>query len=126
MLQEVLAIDPWLAKMCLDRGVHASDEIQDQLVMTFIDELNNWNSDRRRAAIIELGEIRDETAIDALLEALYTEGNDTRMTVAWALGQLGATALPGLYVALYHEDANIRVSAIEALGYISDHDSVPE
>ncbi|MSP13936.1 MAG: hypothetical protein EXR62_13390, partial [Chloroflexi bacterium] len=71
---------------------------------------------RTRAAML-LGEIRDESTVQALVEALKDERWEVRRRVVDALGRIGGiTAEIGLKAALRDEEVSVRRRAAEVLG----------
>lgn len=87
---------------------------------------------RREGAIMELGDLRDDRAIDSLSRILTTPDNShafayrPRKLAAEALGKIGdARALPALFIA--SEDINliVRQAVAEALGKIGDASALP-
>lgn len=87
---------------------------------------------KREGAIIELGDLRDDRAIDPLSRILTTPDNShafayrPRKLAAEALGKIGdARALPALFIASEDIHLLVRQAVAEALGKIGDASAVP-
>jgi len=88
--------------------------------------LNDEDSDVRRSAAYALGKIRNEAAVEALLQALNDEDSDVRRSTAYALGKIrNEAAVEALLQALNDEDSNVRRSAAYALGEIASSKFLP-
>jgi HEAT repeat protein/predicted Ser/Thr protein kinase len=90
--------------------------------MGLIEMLRHEDADRRRNAVVALGETRavGQAAIPELLDVLEDEDEAVRCEAARALGRIGAAAaVPSLVLALSDATGDlVRVSAAEALGRI--------
>jgi hypothetical protein len=87
---------------------------------------------QREGAIIELGNLRDDRAIDPLARILTTPDNShafayrPRKLAAEALGKIGdPRALPALFIASDDIHLLVRQAVAEALGKIGDASAVP-
>lgn len=79
------------------------------------------NSDVRKGAAAGLGELKDETAVSSLIEALKDEDKYVRKNAAEALGKIGdKNAMEPLIEALKDEDWFVQEKAVAALGKIGD------
>jgi HEAT repeat protein len=67
-------------------------------------------------AAMELGEMKEQRAVEPLIKLLNRVDEFNRCHVVWALGELGdRRAIPGLTAALNDKDADVRQAAAEAL-----------
>ncbi|MFQ5456574.1 MAG: HEAT repeat domain-containing protein [Nitrospirota bacterium] len=53
-----------------------------------IDKLKSENVQQRRIAALELGDLKNPKALDALIDALSDKDRAVRMNVVWALGRI--------------------------------------
>jgi hypothetical protein len=91
----------------------------DALIEALKDEDSNvyWNSIE---ALVEIAK-KDLGVVDKLIKALRDEDSYVRISVAWALGEIGdARAVDALIEALRDEDSYVRESIAWALGAIGD------
>jgi HEAT repeat protein len=80
----------------------------------------------RQGSAMALGEIGDQSALEALVARLEDESHVVRQAAAIALGKLGAIeALPPLIRALEDESEIARRAAVNALGMIGDKRALP-
>ena len=83
------------------------------------------SSDVRKGAAAGLGELKDETAVDPLIEALKDEDKYVRKNAAEALGKIGdRRAMEPLIEALGDKDWFVQEKAAAALGKIGDKRAV--
>jgi vesicle coat complex subunit len=88
-----------------------------------IERLKDKNSDVHDKSIDALVKIakKDLGVVDKLIKALKDEDSYVRISVAWALGEIGdARAVDALIEALRDEDRYVRESVAWALGAIGD------
>jgi HEAT repeat protein len=88
-----------------------------------IERLKDKNSDVHDKSIDALVKIakKDLGVVDKLIKALRDEDSYVRISVAWALGEIGdARAVDALIEALRDEDRYVRESVAWALGAIGD------
>lgn len=79
----------------------------------------------RYYAVHLLGELKDRSAIPVLVPLLTDPDVDYK--VPWALGEIGGEeALDGLIVALESSNAQVRVSAIEAIQKLGGRRAIPQ
>ena len=72
-----------------------------------------------------LGRIKDESAVEPLIEFLTQEDSDLRLNAAMALGKIGdRRAVVRLIILLGDENWYVRWHAAEALGNIRDERAV--
>jgi 3-methyladenine DNA glycosylase AlkD len=91
----------------------------DALIEALKDEDSDvyWNS---IDALVKIAK-KDLGVVDKLIKALKDEDSDVRISVAWALGEIGdASAVDALIEALRDEDSYVRESVAWALGAIGD------
>jgi len=75
----------------------------------------------RKSAATALGDLGDERAVEALIEALKDEDNFVRKMAATACGKIrGRKAVEPLIEALADDDPFVRERATESLGKIGD------
>lgn len=87
-------------------------------VEPLIAALNNKDSSVRNKAVLALGKIKDDRAVEALIMTLKDEYR--RFTVIGALKTSGELAVGPLIIALTNEDSLVREGAAIALGKIED------
>lgn len=88
-------------------------------------QLTHPNRNIRSHAALALGKFGDESAVDALLEALYTEPDFfVREDITWALARMGDTAIEPLIDLLKHDNPEARHAAAHTLGKIADKRAV--
>jgi HEAT repeat protein len=88
--------------------------------------LNNENSDIRLDAVEALGDIEDDSAVNALAAAMKDRDDLVRHTAAISLGRIGSpAAVAALVDALVgpHQDNWLRAAAAEALVEADDPDA---
>jgi len=95
-------------------------------VNQFISELNDKNWLVRWSAAKSLGEMKDSSAVAALIDAMADKDKDVRTSVAWALTNMGQNAVQPLIVLLkdVDKDSDVRINAIAALADLKDSRSV--
>lgn len=86
--------------------------------------LTDPNEMVRSAAALSLGEMRAESAIPALLNAVATDKTSAGNHAADALAKIGATAAEGLIALLAHPKKYVRLRAAKALVPIESHDAI--
>lgn len=111
--------DPWIA----EKAAKALGPLKDpRAVEPLIEALSILPV--RFGAIGALGIIGDPRAVDPLMK-IFLENESNGITVGWALGRLGPTAVEGLIKALGSEHVEVRRRAAEALGEIGDPRAIP-
>lgn len=107
-------------------GIVGSDEAVRALIMT----VKNDHEDliARGKAALMLGKLRDQRAVDSLIEALEAPGFQTPVYAAEALGKIGdQRAIRPLLAALEASNDTFRQAALEALkrlGHKPDDETV--
>ena len=92
----------------------------------YLNKLKDEDAKIRSYAAWKLGEIRDSTAIPALLEALKDKDWAVRENAERALGNIGdSIAIPALLEALKDEDRGVRYGAAKTLEDIGDSIAIP-
>jgi hypothetical protein len=87
---------------------------EDSSVDTLIDVLNENENEIKLAAVEAIGKIKNPQAIKTLINLL--ENQDLRLTVIWALGNIGDySAVPVMTELLDDEDKFVRYNAAQAL-----------
>lgn len=79
----------------------------------------------RSNAAKALGDIGNDVAIDALINALKDPDEDVKFHVARNLGKFGESAVPFLIDALKDPDEHVRRYAAWILGNIGDNQAIP-
>lgn len=109
-------------------GMVGGDEAVRALIMT----VNNDHEDliaRGRAAFM-LGQLRDQRAVEPLIQALTAPGHQTPVFAAEALGKIGdRRAVMPLLALLNTENDAFRSAALQALrkmGYEAETENEPE
>ncbi|TFG90597.1 MAG: HEAT repeat domain-containing protein [Candidatus Atribacteria bacterium] len=93
---------------------------QDQVIEGIIAALKD---EEKNGAVIALGEIGDERAVEPLKEALKDKSKDVQIWAAFSLYKLGDTQkIEFLITVLKDEDGNVRETAAEALNKITGKD----
>ena len=90
-------------------------------------ELQKGNVEQRGRAVLALGELQDERALESVIEALEgDEDTAVRYQATWALQDLGGQrALTALAEAVYRDsDDFVRQSAVEALARLGGQEVV--
>lgn len=91
-----------------------------------LDALHDDDARLRAAAAKALGEIGDPSAVPELLQIMNKDPDgNIRWTASGALSKMGASAVPGLTVALSDDDWKVRRSAAEALSGMREPAAVP-
>jgi HEAT repeat protein len=86
-----------------------------------IAQLRRGLPEERLAAARELGGLKAERAVPALIEALHDSQLGVRLAAAGALGEIGSPrATPALVVVLRDGDPQVRKAAASALGETAD------
>lgn len=81
----------------------------------------------RGAAAVSLGDMRESSAVPALIDLLADDHEGTRIAAAKALGQIGNDkASPALIRSLADPSPGVRASAAWSLGELTASDAVPE
>jgi HEAT repeat protein len=87
---------------------------------TLIDELANFDAERRRVAAAALGELEEEDAVPQLAELVYDDDIDVQIAAIQALGEIGgAEARECLELCMDDEEEAVRLAAEEALDRVS-------
>ncbi len=90
-------------------------------------ELHRGDAEQRGRAVLTLGELKDERALEPVIWALEgDEDPDVRRDAIWALEDLGGQiAIAALVEAVSRDsDESVRQRAVEALAEIGGHESV--
>ena len=85
----------------------------------FLKNLKGRNLALKMEAVLELGRLKDKSAVPALVEALADP--EIRALACWALGRIGEkTTAPRILVLLADKDPLVRHEAVLALARIRD------
>jgi len=89
----------------------------DEVVLKCLSDLKSSLAGVRSRAAWQLGQLRDRSAVPALIEALQDENEDVRWSAAWALGELGdEAAIPALEATSQNDESDdVRGRAWESL-----------
>jgi HEAT repeat protein len=103
------------------RGVHALASIGKPALGKLIEALGNEYKDVRLETVRLLGYLREKAAIPHLIEALKNKNGDLywRVSVIYALGEIGEPAVEPLIEALEDEDDDVRYFAADALKQVA-------
>lgn len=86
--------------------------------------MSSYPQENKIQAVFALGEIKDESAIDLLIEVLEGSQGELKVKTAEALGKIQSNkAVPALISSLKNEE--VRPTAIWALGNIDDESASP-
>ena len=86
-----------------------------------IARLKSADEDTREDAAEYLGNVGDERAVEALLEAVTDPSDDVREEAIQSLGKIGNTdCTPALIRALQDDEIGVRGAAIKSLGQVGD------
>ncbi len=118
IMQEIMAVDPYLAAECIENGVVVSPAILQTLKQILLEALEVPQTEPLAVnALVMLG----NSAVPDLLDALEDPDNPMRWRIIDLLGQLGDPgAIPVLMATLDDPDSTLRYSAVVALGEIAD------
>jgi HEAT repeat protein len=104
----------------------ALTDFRDQLAAPYIARLSSDSRPDLSRAAYALGQLRSESALQPLLEALKDPDPVVRWCAASALGQLRSeSALPALLEALKDPEASVRLRAASALGQLRPESALP-
>jgi HEAT repeat protein len=90
-------------------------------LLIIIARLTDYDSDVRRASLATLGEL-DEQAVEhagIIAERLEDEYEAVREAAVQTLGNMEDHAVPHAVARLEHDEANVRVAALQVLGALS-------
>ena len=94
---------------------YSQDQVIEGIIAALKDEFD------RKGAVIALGEIGDERAVEPLKQALKDKSKDVQIWAAFGLYKLGDTQkIEFLISALKDEDRDVRDAAARALGELKD------
>ncbi len=97
-----------------------ADNIDDAIA-----RLKKGDEDVREDAVEYLGNVGDQRAVEALMEAMIDPKDDIREKAAKGLGKIGGPdAVPVLIKALKDDSFGVRGEAIKALGRIGDQRAI--
>lgn len=123
--QQLLALreaDDADARFWAVRGLWANGS--DEAIRTLIEMVRDNDEMVRSGAALALGELKAETAVDALAERLIHDAGPTGDHAADALSKIGSPAADVLIEAMAHESPHVRVRAAKALGPIEARKSI--
>jgi HEAT repeat protein len=87
---------------------------------TLVEELTNFDTERRRIAAAALGELEEEDAVPQLAELVYDDDIDVQIAAIQSLGEIGgAEARECLELCMDDEEEAICLAAEEALNKVS-------
>ncbi|MBZ0282316.1 MAG: HEAT repeat domain-containing protein [Anaerolineae bacterium] len=91
------------------------------MIETLTQQLHHLDRNVRSRAALDLGNLGDQSALDVLIHALYTEMDFyVREDITWALVRMGSTAVQPLIDLLGHSNPAARHHAAHVLGKIGD------
>ena len=106
--------------------VKISVEVAIPILIQAIETKNHKNPDTAEIRTLILGNIRNEAAIPALLQALEHKNPDIREAAATSLGKIGSeAATSALLQALEDDSFSVREAVVVALGKIASDVAVP-
>jgi HEAT repeat protein len=107
-------------------AVEPLEKMGEPTVESLIHALKDEIDDVRFEAAEALGKIRDERAVEPLIQALKVEGESCGILkkAAEALGKIGEPAVESLIQALRDDDITVRYLAARTLGEIKDERAV--
>ena len=92
----------------------------------FVEATNDTHPAVRQAAILGLGRLGDDRALDALLSLVQTADGKHQHAAVGAVAQLqNQTSLPNLYPLTRSEDPLMRQYSVRALGWMPNSASIP-
>jgi HEAT repeat protein len=92
---------------------------------TLIEELTNFDAERRRVAAAALGELEEEDAVPQLAELVYDDDVDVQIAAIQALGKIGgAEARECLELCMDDEEEAVRLAAEEALDKVNGKENL--
>ncbi len=86
--------------------------------------LSDSSAEVRQAAALALSTRADESAVPALIHALYDEDSMVAGLAGNALGRVGAPAVPALLEVLNDAPQAVRIQVLRALVEIKDHRAI--
>lgn len=90
-----------------------------------LEELTNFDAERRRVAAAALGELEEEDAVPQLAELIYDDDTDVQIAAIRALGEIGgAEARECLELCMDDEEEAIRLAAEEAFNKVSGREDL--
>ncbi len=99
--------------------------LKDMSFETLIQALENKSSMVRRQALIALGRIGDERAVEPITGLLKDADPGVRFYIPVILDRIGGEKMiPALHEAVENETASVRISAIDILGRIEDETAI--
>jgi HEAT repeat protein len=106
------------------RAVHALGSIGEPALVKLVEALGSHYEDVKLEAVRCLGYLRYKAAIPRLIEALIDKNGDRywRVSVIYALGEIGEPAVEPLIEVLKDEDNDVRYLAADALKDITGKD----
>lgn len=113
----------WILRDPRQRLDSGASESFDSLLVA----LHSGDAERRKKAVWLLGELKDERALTAVLDALKGDGDaEVRQHAAWALENLGDhRAVDALTETVFGDsDGSVRQRAVEALARIDEHEAL--
>ncbi|GAB4512931.1 MAG: hypothetical protein OHK0046_13130 [Anaerolineae bacterium] len=99
---------------------------QQAFIDKWVGYLNANNHEMSLIAAQKLGNVKDSSAVTALIQALKNRPDDVRTLAARSLGLIGdRTAVPALIRLLEDRNAQVASTAADSLGAIGDSSAVP-
>lgn len=123
-LVRLLAHPDW--KVRADAVKRLSTFTQSYVLPAILKRLKDEDPQVRWAVVHAIEGRTEPQVLKAFLYALRDPEFLVGDAAAAALGRAGAAAVPGLRVALKHENSDVRGRAVEALGKIADADVIPD
>lgn len=106
------------------RAAYALGSLHDTAAVPDLSRLlSDRRTDVRVAAVQALGRIGDARATRPLIDSLSSARPTPSLLVAQALCQIGRPAVPDLIAALRHDDALVRLTALDALRLLGAADA---
>jgi HEAT repeat protein len=104
------------------------ERLSDPQLREFLLQLLEFEGGRLSfVAAMELGEMKEQRAVDTLIKLMNTVDEFNMYHVVWALGELGdRRAVPTLTLALKNDDKEVRQAAAEALKKIKAAESAKD
>lgn len=117
-VEQVLEYDPWLAVTCVKNGATISENLVAEIQRRLEGIILSQNSSiyERRSAVLALGDIGGERAVEVLLGILHDIS--LRSAAAKALSSIGESVIERLLKCLESNNENVQEAASQALAQI--------
>lgn len=117
---ELVVLYPWIGSMESNTITFSIDDINKKEMEALISKLsdsNRYNWDERSKVAEILGELKNSSALDALINQLKSDEHDVvRRKCVEALAKFGKSAIKKLYSSVENKDPMVRILSVKVLG----------